>query len=200
MIDAPVSQPDRPDVDEIWSLFELKFSNLRGMQPGFGNLVGVSNRTYPKRVSQLEGRKAAAFVREKTQSLSRADLNLLLTKAIVNQEQAVAALRLTLIANVTIPLGGLLAFSQVLPEVAEDARLFLSDGGALSAALGGTVVGLVLLALWYVYAGVAQARDLLHILKIEMARRGEAGDMAMDEDFDMPMLPEDVPGPNGMSV
>lgn len=200
MTDVPVSQPDQPDVDEIWLLFERKFSNLRGMRPGFGNLVGVSNRTYPKRVSQLEMCAGADLVREKTYGLSKTDLNVLLTKAIVNHEQAVAALRLTLIANVTIPLGGLLAFSQVLPEVAEDARLFLADGGAFSAILGGTVVGLVLLALWYVYAGVAQARDLLHILKMEMARRGEAGDTAMEEDFDMPMLPEDVPGTNGISV
>ena len=201
MTDAPVSQPDQPDVDEIWLLFERKFSNLRGMRPGPGNLLGVSDRTHASRLSGLEQSKIARFVRDKTKALTDVELGLLMTKAAISHEQAASALRLTLVANVSIPLGGLIALSQLMPDTAEMVRDFLAEGGVSLEILLLSVAILVLIALWYSYAGVAQSRDLLHLLRIEMARRGEADDTAQDLDFDMPIgAADEVPGANGISV
>lgn len=96
-----------------------------------------------------------------------ADIAPLLVRSEVNLEQALSAFRLTLVVNISIPLGLVVLINQLAPGAI--ANLFVETPAV--AVLGPLAVMLALLitAMWYAYAGALAARDLNHLLRLRLA-------------------------------
>lgn len=99
--------------------------------------------------------------------MGHADIAPLLVRSEVNLEQALSAFRLTLVVNISIPLGLVVLINQLAPGAI--ANLFVETPAV--AVLGPLAVMLALLitAMWYAYAGALAARDLNHLLRLRLA-------------------------------
>ena len=155
--------------DNVWQQADGLFSNLRGMRPRLSWLTGLSVAAGRKRVERLTGSAGAARLMPKLAALSHEEFAVFQSYAQVNLEQSEAAMRLSLIANVTIPVGILVIANQFFPGIVQG---FIDYSGtdATLAALGAAGTALFL-AIWYCYAGLFQARDLAHLTVIAAARR-----------------------------
>ena len=158
--------------DRLWREAMHLFSNFRGMRPHRSWMSGLSVGTGPKRLERLTASKAARQLMPKLEALSDRELVMFRTYARINLEQAEAAMRLSLIANITIPVGFLVILNQFFPGTVQEAF----DYAGVEAMLGGIGAAAVvlLLLIWYSYAGVFQARDISHLAAIAAAKRGVA--------------------------
>ena len=155
---------------ELWREAMRLFSNFRGMRPRRSWMSGLSVGTGPKRLERLTSSKAAAQLMPKLETLSDRELVIFRTYARINLEQAEAAMRLSLIANITIPVGFLVILNQFFPGTVQE----LFDYTGVEAMLGGIAAAAVvlLMLIWYSYAGVFQARDISHLAAIAAGKRG----------------------------
>lgn len=156
--------------DRLWREAMHLFSNFRGMRPRKSWASGLSVGTGPKRLERLMASRGARQLMPKLEALSDRELVIFRTYARINLEQAEAAMRLSLIANITIPVGFLVILNQFFPGTVQE----LFDYAGVEAMLGGTAAAAVvlLLLIWYSYAGVFQARDISHLAAIAAAKRG----------------------------
>ena len=171
---APAPKPTL-DLDAVWDEATALYANRRGMRASGAWAVGMSARAHGGRLAQMRARPAAKRVRHLLEGLSNRDLRVFHARAAINQEQAVAATRLTVLANVSVPLALVLLVGELAPGIwdwvfrnEEPSIVVMSLAGLIG---GLTAVGAVI---WYAYAGVHQARDLYHLATLEMARRGLA--------------------------
>lgn len=155
---------------ELWREATRLFSNVKAMRPRKSWASGLSVGTGPKRLERLMGSKGAAQLMPKLEALSDRELVIFRTYARINLEQAEAAMRLSLIANITIPVGFLVILNQFFPGTVQE--LFAYAGvDAMLFGIGLAAAALLML-IWYSYAGVFQARDISHLAAIAAARRG----------------------------
>ena len=156
--------------DRLWREAMHLFSNFRGMRPRKSWASGLSVGTGPKRLERLTGSKGAAQLMPKLEALSDRELSIFRTYARINLEQAEAAMRLSLIANITIPVGFLVILNQFFPGTVQ--KVFEYSGPEAMLAGFGLVAVILLMLIWYSYAGVFQARDISHLAAVAAAKRG----------------------------
>ena len=181
--EAPAAPPTLP-LEEVWREADAAYANRKAMKPRRGWWAGTPERVPPGRVRALLHAPAAKTVAPLIARLSDGDFRVFQARAAVNLEQAVAALRLCVLVNVSAPVGAILLANALFPGSLIEA---FDDRGVLIGALCGLVVGVVylLLLFWYAYAGTHGARDLHHLTLVEAARRGvpvqQAGDQNATE-------------------
>ncbi|MEM7730647.1 MAG: hypothetical protein AAF311_15500 [Pseudomonadota bacterium] len=135
-----------------------------------------SPRMRTARVPDLMTGKGAVALDAFLAARSRARVKALRTYAIVNQEQAAAALRMTTIANVSVPAVFITAASQISSgSIWNDLWRFYTrdpDAAVALAILSG--VSLLVLAWLLAYSAtrMGQARDLRHRIDLHAAGRG----------------------------
>ena len=175
---APKAPPPSLDLEEAWAGAAALFANRRGMRVSRTGFFGVPSRLLPDRVAQVIGAPGAKRARHLLGFLSDGDLRVFHARAAINLEQAVAGARASLVFNVSAPVAFLVLLNTILPG--SIAETYFSDpviARASIAALG--LFGIViLLIVWYAFAGAQQARDLYHLATLEMARRGVAATLA----------------------
>lgn len=136
-------------------------------------LSGLGSRAGASRLDRLQATSPAKKLKTLIDGLDRTQLQRLLVYSEVNHDQALSALRLTLVANISIPVGMLVLFNQFLPGsiqtfVATQPTILLPVMIALA---------IVVSILWFAYAGVDAARDLNHLLRLSLAQAaGPAGE------------------------
>lgn len=169
--ESPRASP-QANVTRAWREAMTLYSNARGMRPRPNWLTGIADRMPSDRVERLERTKDAQRLCAIFERLDDAEMRQFRTRAEVNLDQAVAAMRLSLVVNMSAPVGFILVLNQVLPGRLAETLLGL---GPL-VFLGSITIFIVTLVifLWYCYAGVAQARDVRHLCLLEGARRGAA--------------------------
>ncbi|RIJ25817.1 hypothetical protein D1224_01470 [Henriciella barbarensis] len=156
--------------DQLWRDTMRVFSNFRGMRPRKSWLSGLSVGTGPKRLERLTNSKGAAQLMPKLEALSDRELSVFRTFGRINLEQAEAAMRLSLIANITIPVGFLVILNQLFPGPVQNVFEYSGPEAMLGGI--GLVAVILLMLIWYSYAGVFQARDISHLAAIAAAKRG----------------------------
>lgn len=130
-------------------------------------LSGLGDRAGASRLERMQATRAAKTLRRLIAGLDRAQLQRLLVMSEINHEQAVSALRLTLVANISFPVGFLVLFNQFQPG---SIQAMIESMPALAIILP-LVMALSLLmgVLWFAYAGVDASRDLNHLLRLSLA-------------------------------
>ena len=172
----------RDRVDEAWSAAAIPFANLRAMRPSGHWFTGVGERTGAMRLQRLRSHKKAESLRDLLAPLSQAELRRFLTLAIVNFEQAKGAMRLNLIANISVPVGFLIIMNQIFPG---HIGALIDRLSLIEFYVGfGLAVTLLLASMWYCYAGVHQARDLYHLALIAASDAGGAPIQTSADDGD----------------
>ncbi len=167
--------------DDVWREVARLFGNRHGMRPKRRWLFGYSSRIGADRIDLLCSTPAARRLCELVEPLDRAAFAALLTRSLVNLEQARAGFRVSLVGNITVPLGALAIYNQIEPGAV--ARWLgggpLEDRVLVAAVFGGTAL-LILAGMFWAHAGLSAARDLNHLLHlIGAARRdGAAGGSA----------------------
>lgn len=163
--------PADPEADAaVWNRIAPVFSNWAFMRPDATWLSGVASRTGPSRILKLRRSRPALRLVPLVAGLRRAQLGRLVVLSEINHDQAMSALRLTLVANISGPIGALVLVNQFLPGSVED---FLRSLPPLALFLPLSVILSMLIGvIWFAYAGVAAARDLNHLLRISYAAAG----------------------------
>lgn len=185
---APVESAPPPaqlrqtlDLDDVWTEAAKLYANQRGMKLSRAAWAGLPERLLPDRLAKLTGKQSAKRVSHLLSLLSDSDLRLFHTRAAINVEQAVAAIRLFLIFNISGPVGLVVLITALVPGGTLDA--FFSSPGRLLGGLVGVAIAVPFLTwmIWFAFAGVHQARDLYHLATLEMAKRGLAATLANSE-------------------
>lgn len=156
--------------DGLWNEATELFSNFKAMRPRSSWLTGLSVSAGRGRLERLKTSKPAKALLPKLDALPDDEFSVFRSYAQVNLEQAESAVRLSLVANITIPLGFLVVANQFFPGIV---RSLVDYTGADAMLLGLVSAGtLLFIAIWYCYAGVFQARAIDHLTTIAAARRG----------------------------
>lgn len=135
--------------------------------------MGLTSRLDLNRVILLRQTKQALKLKKILNDLPNRDVKALRTFAAINQEQATAGFRVTMVTNVTVPVGFLALLHQLSPEglgaliaaVYENEFIFMAVLGGIVATL---VIGIALFAL----STLSQARDIRHLIDLHAAERG----------------------------
>lgn len=155
---------------------------------GLGFMTGFNSRIYSNRVKALRQTHLAQLLEQGLAGLSARGLSSFSGLASVNKDQAEAAFRFTAIVNFTAPVTVLVIINQIVEggflsvlETASPSELLVLIAVVVSLSI--TVIGL----LFYAYVGAQTARDVLHLVQLEQARRGgfgvmeaQAGDVLID--------------------
>ena len=177
------AKPKTLDLDEVWGEATTLYANKRALRLSRSWFTkGMAERAGGDRLSVMRRRPGAKRVAHLLEGLSDPDLRVFHARAAINLEQAVAATRLTVLYNISVPLGVVLLVNELAPNLV--ALVFADSGPAVTgAAWSGllALLGLVFLAIWFCFAGVHQARDLYHLATLAMARRGLAATLGGGE-------------------
>lgn len=170
-IEPPTPRPIFDLWEEIASLFKAR----HGIKFQDAFLTGMSSRVSAKRLSKLRGTKQAKTLLNMLSDLPKEAVKALRTFAAINQEQAVASFRMTMVGNVTIPIGILAILHQILPKGLGATIVDLYDDE--HALLWLIVISLITTALVvivavYALANLNQARDIRHLIDLHAAERG----------------------------
>ncbi len=170
--DGVISKTAAEDWQHIAELFKAS-SAMRPSQAWFN---GVSTRLDFKRVEKMQSTKRAKALKAYLGGLSNQRIKTLRTYAAINQEQTLAAFRVTLLGNVSVPIL-LLTFANQITDGGITAifkRLHENDPMFFYALLGGTMGAVAAIALIAIYAlaNLNQARDVRHLLDLTAAERG----------------------------
>lgn len=173
----PIPQGQAPKTArEDWAHIAALFKAGPAMRPTRTWLNGMSSRLDYLRMEKLQNTKQAKALKTYLSGLSDKRIKTLRTFAAVNQEQTLAAFRVTLLGNVSVPILLVTFFNQVTQGSftqffktmrAEDPTFFTVF---MAGILGGVAV-IALLAIFAV-ANLGQARDLRHLMDIHAAERG----------------------------
>lgn len=161
---------------EDWVEIQKLFPAWAALKPTSAWVNGISSRLVGSRLSRLlKGARVEALTLLIDQK-SDERIKALRTFAAVNLEQATAAFRLTMIANVSAPIllltithqlidGGL---GRLLAEIHEN------DPIIITGMVSGAAIGALLLlgVAFYALANLNQARDIRHLIDLLAAERG----------------------------
>lgn len=158
----------------LWPEIAKAFPNRAFMRISPSWFSGLAPRVTSSRLERLQSTPPALKLRELTAGLDAARMRQLLAYSEVNLDQAVAALRLTLIVNISVPVGFLVLFNQFLPGRIQD---FIGTMPSMAVLVPLALMLSVLVGiLWFAYAGVDAARDLNHLLRLRLAETGGRGE------------------------
>ncbi len=161
---------------EDWAHIQALFKARSVMRPKAAWFNGVSSRLSRRRLERLTQSPSARTLKDYLADKTPNGLKTLRTFAAVNLEQASSAFRLTMIANITVPIVLLSVLHQLSPNglgqliktvIGDDSEMMLS---MIIGGLGGIIVLILLIS--YALANLGQARDLRHLLDIYAAERG----------------------------
>lgn len=110
-----------------------------------------------------------------------------MARGLVNLEQARAGFRISLIGNITVPVGALVVLNELAPGWFADTLLTGTPNEVLTIATAWSVAAaLIPGGLWWAYGGLSAARDLHHLLYlIRVERFGNAdGSLGLDDEDD----------------
>jgi len=162
----------RQDWDHIAGLFKAGAA----MRPTLTWFNGMSSRMEYLRMEKLQNTKQAKTLQAYLSGLADKRVKTLRTFAAVNQEQTLAAFRLTVIGNVSVPILLVTFFNQVTEGGVTDIfRSIRSEDPAIFAFLiSGLIGAIVAISLMVIFAiaNLGQARDLRHLIDIHAAERG----------------------------
>jgi hypothetical protein len=178
--------------DAVWLEASHLFGNRHGMRPKKSWSYGYSSRVARDRLQLLCESPAAARLYELVAPLDRAAFSKLMARSLVNLEQARAGFRISLIGNITVPIGALVVLNELAPGwLAETLRAGTPNELLMIATTWSVAAVLILGGLWWAYGGLSAARDLHHLLYlIRVGRFGDAdASLGLDEDD------EAFPGP-----
>ncbi len=160
--------PEAMNSDEIlWREIAKIFANRAFMRPHSSWFAGLASRSGFDRLAQLTGSRPARRVAPLLAGLGRAQLRRLLVCSVINQDQAMSALRLTLVANISVPVSGLVLTNQFFPGSVEEVLISLPPMAVLAPLVA--MLSILIGILWFAYAGVAAARDLNHLLRLRLS-------------------------------
>jgi hypothetical protein len=171
---SPTTPPPRA-VFDIWEEIAQTFKAHQGLKVGSVWLTGMSSRVSAKRLSKLRSTKQAESLTSTLSDLPKDTIKALRTFAAINQEQVVASFRITMIGNVTIPIGLLAVFHQILPKGLGATILEFYDDRATLSLLAITsliCVFFIMIVALYALANLNQARDIRHLIDLYAAERG----------------------------
>ncbi len=177
-----MSSADKVPVEALWSQIAPIFSNRAFMRPHRTWFGGVSERTGFDRMTQLTRSAAARKLAPLVAGLDAVQLGRLVVRSAVNQDQAASALRLTLVANISVPVGVLVLLNQFLPGSVSDLIRSLPPAVVMVPLF--IMIAVLIGVIWFAYAGVAAARDLNHLLRLHLADATGAAGAAADDDGD----------------
>ena len=195
MTQTLTSQTDQRTIaDEAWSQLESMFTNQRGMVPSSSWLYGLGDRVNWQRLQRLENSETAKKAKAIFSSLTDGQLAYIKDRAHVNMAEAEGALRLFLIANISVPVGALFLINQIFPNALAtltagfDTQMWITQGIAISIA-----ILMLISTTWFTYAGVRQSRDLYFLCVLTLSRRQlglKSGELstANSPDFDTASL------------
>lgn len=177
-----MSAAGKPTAETLWPEIARAFSNRAFMRASPSWLSGLADRAGASRLQRLQATRPAKALKRLISGLDPVQLQRLLVYSEVNQEQATSALRLTLIANISIPVGLLVLFNQVLPGSIQAFVATLPEIAIVAPLVA--VISLLVGVLWFAYAGVDAARDLNHLLRLKLADAGRPAGGEGDEPVD----------------
>lgn len=159
-----------------WVAIQALFSAKDIMRPRMAWLNGISSRLSGRRLGRLMEGKNVGRLAAYLDQCSDDRLKALRTYAAINLEQAMAAFRMTIIANVSAPIvlisvvhqfldGGLGAFLTKIHQGDPSSILGMLIGGGIG-------VLMLLLVIMYAVANLNQARDIRHLIDLLGADRG----------------------------
>jgi len=161
---------------EKWERIAALFRTRNALKTRRVWFTGMSARMGKQRITALRETKQAKALFDIVKGVSRSDVKALRTFAAINQEQAVAAYKVTMIANVSIPIGVLALIHQLSPDGL--GALILSIYGdeqtglfALITASTIAVIGILFISL-YSLGNLNQARDIRHLIDLYAAEQG----------------------------
>ena len=154
---------------DVWTELERLFSNARGMSLSPVWFSGVGERMGGKRLVRLEQRRIAILLDKAIEPLTLSQVIYLKERSAINLRMASDAMRLFLVANVSVPLGLIIVLNALAPTFIS--RLLVSIPSTPMFVAFLTVIILLVCTAWYAYAGLHQARDLYHLLSDAVARR-----------------------------
>ena len=162
-------------VFEDWNEIETMFPSSRAMRPNKSWTNGISTRVGGRRLTRMLGNSGAGPLAAKLDQLDDARVKALRTFAAVNLEQATQGFRVTLIANVTVPVLILTVVNLLAPNGI--GSLFLPDTNdprmwALLTFVFGLVFVMLVGIAAYALASLNQARDIRHLIDLFAAERG----------------------------
>jgi hypothetical protein len=158
--------------ENIVAIFKLKHGlNVRAVW-----FTGLSSRIHKNRLSKLRNSQQASQLISILKDLPSQKIKELRTFAAINQEQATAAFRMTLVGNITIPVGIMALAHQLLPNGlgASIINFYNDDMVALSILILAAVLATIFIFLIGAYAlvNLNQARDIRHLIDLHAAERG----------------------------
>ena len=167
--ETSVSTPIRSQWDEIVKIFKAR-SAFRLHKYWMG---GLTSRLGANRLSLLRGTKQARRLDALLHDLTNRDVKALRTFAAVNQEQATAAFRLTMVTNITWPAGVLAILHQFSPDgLGALVQTHFESDFLFLTVLGATVILMVIGVALFALANLSQARDIRHLIDLHAAERG----------------------------
>ncbi|MEQ9504998.1 MAG: hypothetical protein RLO80_01920 [Hyphomonas sp.] len=162
-----MSDPAKPAAETLWPEIAKVFSNRAFMRVSPSWLSGLGSRAGASRLDRLQATGPAKKLKTLINGLDKPQLQRLLVYSEVNHDQALSALRLTLVANISIPVGMLVLFNQFLPGNIQAFVATMPTGTILLPVV--IALAIVVSILWFAYAGVDAARDLNHLLRLSLA-------------------------------
>lgn len=137
---------------------------------------GVSSRLGRKRIAKLQQAKSSQALGDFLSSCDSARIKALRTYAAINLEQTIAAFRITIIVNVSIPLLFFTIVNQLFPGTIRGVYAAAFQEGGMTAwvqlnVLLTAFIALVIILLFAV-ASLNQARDIRHLIDLIAAERG----------------------------
>ncbi|GGX62444.1 hypothetical protein GCM10011309_10520 [Litorimonas cladophorae] len=172
-------------VMQDWAEIEALFPTRGALRPSKSWTNGISTRAGVGRLSRMLDNRGAGPLAAKLDQMDDARVKALRTIAAVNLEQAAQGFRVSLVANVTVPV----LILTILNQLTEQGIGHFLKSAYGEAALYGLIAGflttvlLVGLMIAFTLASLNQARDIRHIIDLQAAERGiyfgleDAGDM-----------------------
>jgi len=161
---------------EDWEHIASLFKAGAAMKPTRTWFNGMSSRLEYKRMERLQNTKQAKALKRYLTDLPDKRLKTLRTFAAVNQEQTLAAFRVTLLGNVSVPIILVTFFNQVTQGGFTNIfrSMKLESPTLFTILISGIIGGIVAIALMAIFAvaNLGQARDLRHLIDIHAAERG----------------------------
>jgi hypothetical protein len=165
------------EVASLWREIAAMFKARSAVSPSVKSwFSGLPSRIGYSRIDRLRESKRAKALNARLSKLPSETIKAVRTYAAINQEQAVSAFRVTIVTNITLPVGILALLHQLLPQGLGQGILDLygNEEGALIFLFAITGVTLFFLS-WimvYAWASVSQARDIRHLVDLHAAERG----------------------------
>lgn len=177
---------DTPVREALWQNLSRAFSNRAFLQLHSSWFAGLASRAGPGRMQVLARSKPARKLHQLLAGVAPEEIAPLIVRSEINLEQALSGLRLTLVSNISVPAGAMVLFNQLAPQSLAEMLAALPLSVILMPI--GLVLVLLVGVIWYAYAGVAAARDLNHLLRLQYAdaraERGGGGDEGLAEAFE----------------